>query len=97
MHCSRGGWGVQWWPRGALPASSRKDSGLLARQPPGGAQHVASPRGTSFIPPISQRRKLQFGMAQSARPKSHSWFWPSPDFESEAHGPCRPGLGGSQA
>lgn len=46
---------------------------------------------------VNKRRKLQSGMAQSARPKSHSWFWPSPYYESEAHGPCRPGLGGSQA
>lgn len=44
-----------------------------------------------------ERRKLQSVMAQSANPKSRSWLEPSPDCESEAHGLCRPDLGGSQA
>lgn len=67
----------------------------VPRPLPWGSWHAAALRGRSSIPPISQRRKLQSGMAQSAGPKSRSWFVPS--CESEAHGPCRPGLGGSQA
>lgn len=89
------------WPSGALQKQllplRPQDPGPIRRLSPGGSWHVAAPRGRSFIPPILQRRKLRSGMALSARPKSCSWFGPSPDFESEAHGPCRPGRGGPQA
>lgn len=81
----------------AVPSPAPQDRFPLPRPLPEGAWHVANPRGESFIPSISQRRKLQSVMAQSAHPKSRSWLEPSPDCESEAHGLCRPDLGGSQA
>lgn len=79
----------------SFPSSPRP----LSPPAPAACGHLAlaTPRGESFIPSISQRRKLQSVMAHSANPKSRSWLEPSPDCESEAHGLCRPDLGGSQA
>lgn len=79
------------------PSPAAQDLGSPLRLPPVGPWHVATPQGRFFIPPISERRKLRSGMAQSACPKSCSWWGPGPDRQSEAHGPCRPGLGRAQA
>lgn len=96
----RGAGACPWWPEarcGAAAASAPQHPGPLLRLSPGGAWHVAAPRGRSFILPISQRRKLQSRMALPVCLKSLSWFRPSSDFPSEAHDPYIPGLQGSQA
>lgn len=102
--------GVPGWPRrpgrgGGGQEAKRNGSSFLHPPRPCSPPAPALPRapgmwqlrevGPSFLP-FHRGEKLQSGMAQSASPKSPSWFGPSPDYGSEAHGPCRPGLKGSQ-